>query len=57
MAVGGQALHVQDNPVEDAAIQDAEVLDDTFVVQDEIDVSLNVSNLDDLLNSSDDELF
>ena len=57
MAGGGQALHVQDNPVEDAAIQDAEVLDDTFVVQDEIDVSLNVSNLDDLLNSSDDELF
>ena len=57
MAVGGQALHVQDNPVEDAAFEDDEVLDETFVVQDENDVSLNVFNLDDLLNSSNDELF
>ena len=57
MAGGGQALQVQDNPVEDAAIEDDEVLDETFVVQDENDVSLNVSNLDDLLNSSNDELF
>ena len=57
MAGGGQALQVQDNPVEDAAIEDDEVLDETFVVQDENDVSLNVSNLDELLNSSNDELF
>ena len=51
MAGGGQALQVQDNPVEDSAIEDDEVLDETFVVQDEND-SLNVSNLYDLLNSS-----
>ena len=54
---GWQALQVQDNPVEDAAIEDDEVLDETFVVQFENDVSLNVSNFDDLLNSSNDELF
>ena len=54
---GGQALQVQDNPVEDAAIEDDEVLDETLFVQDENDVSLNVSNLDDLLNSSNDKLF
>ena len=57
MAGGGQALQVQDNPVEYAANEDVEVLDETFAVQDENDVSLNVSNLDDLLNSSNDELF
>ena len=49
-------LQAQDNPVEDAP-DDDEVLGHPVAVQVENDVSLNVSNLDDLLDSSSDELF
>ena len=51
-----EIIQAEDNPVEDA-IDDDDVLGDPVAVQDENDVSINVSNLDDLLNSSDDELF
>ena len=49
-------IQAQDNPVEDAP-DDDDVLGDQVAVQVENDVSLNVSNLDDLLNSINDELF
>ena len=54
---GGQALQAQDNTVEDHLAEDEVLGGDAVGVQDGNYVSFNDSNLNDLLNSSEDELY
>ena len=52
-----QALEAQDNTVEDHLAEDEVLGGDAVGVQDVNYVSFNDSNLNDLLNSSEDELY
>ena len=54
---GGQGLQAQDNTVEDHLAEDEVLGDDAVGVQDVNYVLFNDSNLNDLLNSSEDELY
>ena len=54
---GSQALQAQDNTVEDHLAEDEVLGGDAVGVQDGNYVSFNDSNLNDLLNSSEDELY